>query len=90
MFCIRGPGVDPFYTWTDGCNQVVPMTRDYPFRPAITTDIPPWASKKLSSSGTFDPSVVMGGELSYLPFSTTIPRPAISLPPADELSTNLP
>ena len=81
MFCTKGPGVDPFYTWSDGCNQVVPMMRDYPFKPAITTDIPPWASKKLSSSGSFDPSVVMGGEFSYLPFSTTIPRPAISPPP---------
>ena len=81
LFCVKGLGVDPFYKWSDGCNLVVPMTRDYPFKTAVTTDIPPWASKKLSSSGNFDPSVVMRGESSYFPLSLTIPRPAISLPP---------
>lgn len=81
LFCVKGLGVDPFYKWSDGCNLVVPMTRDYPFKAVVTTDIPPWASKQLSSSGSFDPSVVMRGESSYLPLSLAIPCPAISLPP---------
>ena len=66
-FCVR-KAVDPFYTWSESCKQVVPMTREYPYTSVITTDLPPWASEKLSSSGNFDPSAVMHGEFPYSPF----------------------
>lgn len=65
-FCVK-KSVDPFYLWAQNCNQVVPWTKDYPFTAVITTDIPSWASKKLSSGGNFDPSAVASGESSYLP-----------------------
>lgn len=65
LLCVK-QSVDPFYEWTESCDQIVPMTRDYPYTSVITTVIPPWASKQLSSGGNFDPSIVMGGEFSYL------------------------
>ena len=65
-FCIRRT-VDPFYTWSGDCSQTVPLTQYYPYSTSITTDIPSWASKRLSSSGNFDPSVVTRSEFSYLP-----------------------
>ena len=67
LFCVK-KSVNPFYSWTDSCNQVVPMTRDYPFTAVVSTVIPPWASKKLSSGGNFDPSAVMNSEFPYRPF----------------------
>ena len=79
-FCIKQP-VDPFYKWADSCNQAVPMTRDYPFTTVITTVIPPWASKKLSSGGNFDPSAVMPCEFPCLPpFPPSGVRPFRSSP----------
>ena len=85
MFCIKNTfAVDPFYIWSQGCEQVVPMTREYPFAPVIKTAIPSWASKQLSSGGNFDPSAVMRSEFSYLPLFSFYPvfSRFASLPPA--------
>ena len=89
LFCVKTPAqVDPFYKWSESCNQVVPMTQDYPFTAAITTDIPSWASKQLSSSGSFDPSAVLG-EFSYLPLFLPYPVFGCFAPPHEPL-TDLP
>lgn len=89
MFCIK-QSVDPFYKWSESCNQVVPMTRDYPFTTDITTVIPPWASKQLSSGGNFDPSVVMRGEFSCLPLYSSPSRVRLFCSSPHKLLTNLP
>lgn len=91
LFCVKTSAqVDPFYKWTESCKQVVPMTREYPFADVITTDIPSWASKKLSSSGSFDPSAVMSGEFSYPPFFSSLSRIRLFSPPPHEPLADLP
>ena len=91
LFCIKSVAdVGAFYVWSENCTQVVPMTRDYPFTAVVTTVIPSWASKKLSSSGNFDPSAVMDGQFSYLPLFSSLSRIRLFRFPPHELLTDLP